>query len=52
VGSSAVERNLETDLKDLRNRVAESFSGPPAAAAEKQKAGAKALQYEGYSERR
>ena len=52
VRSPAVERNLETDLKDLRHRVADSFSGPPAAAAEKQKAGAKALQYEGYSERR
>ena len=52
VRSPAVERNLETDLKDLRHRVADSFSGPPAAAAEKQKAGAKALQYEGYTERR
>ena len=52
VRSPAVERNLETDLKELRHRVADSFSGPPAAAAEKQKAGAKALQYEGYSERR
>jgi len=52
VGSPAVERNIETDLKDLRKRVADTFSGPPAAAAEKQKAGSKALQYEGYTERR
>jgi Ca-activated chloride channel family protein len=52
VGSAAVERNIETDLKDLRKRVADTFSGPPAAAAEKQKSGSKALQYEGYTERR
>ena len=52
VRSPAVERNLETDLKDLRKRVADTFSGPAAAVAEKQKAGAKSLQYEGYSERR
>ena len=52
VGSHAVEQNLENDLKELRDRVADSFSGPPAAAAEKQNSSAKALQYEGYSERR
>ena len=37
---------------DHGDRVADSFSGPPAAAAEKQNSSAKALQYEGYTERR
>ena len=52
VGSEAVTRNLEKDLGALRQTVADSFAGAPAVAAEKQKANAKSLQYEGYQGRR
>jgi hypothetical protein len=36
----------------LEETVAETFAGPPAAVAAKQKQNAKALQYESYQERR
>ena len=52
VNSPAVARNLENDLKDLKKQVDETFQGAPAEVAEKRKAGSKALQYEGYSNRR
>ena len=52
VRSPEVTKNLERDVKDLRKRVDETFRGSPAAVMEKQKSSAKALQYEGYSERR
>ena len=52
VGSEVVSGNLEKDVGGLRRTVADSFAGPPAAAAVKQKANAKSLQYEGYQGRR
>jgi Ca-activated chloride channel family protein len=52
VGSAAVTNNLDKDVGALRQTVAESFAGPPAVAAQKQKANAKSLQYEGYQGRR
>jgi Ca-activated chloride channel family protein len=52
VNSPGVARNLESDVKDLKKRVDETFQGPPAAVMEKQKSGSKAMQYEGYSNRR
>ncbi len=52
VQSPEVSKNLENDLEALRKRVDETFQGPPAAVMEKQKSNAKALQYEGYTERR
>jgi Ca-activated chloride channel family protein len=52
VRSPEVSRNLEMDANELRKRVDETFRGAPAAVTEKQKSGAKALQYEGYSNRR
>jgi Ca-activated chloride channel family protein len=52
VNSPAVARNLENDLKDLKKQVDETFQGRPAEVIEKRKAGSKALQYEGYSNRR
>jgi Ca-activated chloride channel family protein len=52
VNSPGVARNLENDVKDLKKRVDETFQGPPAAVMEKQKFGSKAMQYEGYSNRR
>jgi len=52
VKSEAVAASLEHDLKDLRETVADTFSGAPPEVLEKQKANAKAMQYEGYSERR
>ncbi len=52
VGSAAVTHNLDKDVGALRQTVADSFAGPPAVAAEKQKANAKSLQYEGYQGRR
>jgi Ca-activated chloride channel family protein len=47
-----VAGNLQKDVGGLRQTVADSFAGPPAEAARKQKANAKSLQYEGYSGRR
>ncbi|MHC1728425.1 MAG: VWA domain-containing protein [Syntrophobacteraceae bacterium] len=52
VGSAAVTSNLEKDVGSLRGTVLDSFAGAPAEAAEKQKANAKSLQYEGYQGRR
>ena len=52
VGSAEVRQNLDQDLKDLRQRVEETFAGEPAAVSRKQKASSKALQYEGYRGRR
>ncbi|MFO7710106.1 MAG: VWA domain-containing protein [Desulfobacterales bacterium] len=52
VNSPGVARNLESDVKDLKRRVDETFQGPPAAVMEKQKASSKSMQYEGYSNRR
>jgi len=52
IKSEKVSQNLERDLKDLQQTVEDTFSGAPAAVAEKQKSNAKALQYEGYRDRR
>lgn len=52
VGSGVVSSNLEKDLGALRQTVEDSFAGPPAEAAMKQKANSKSLQYEGYQGRR
>ncbi|MHC1743477.1 MAG: VWA domain-containing protein [Syntrophobacteraceae bacterium] len=52
VGSEVVSGNLEKDLGALRRTVEDSFAGPPAEAAMKQKANSKSLQFEGYQERR
>jgi Ca-activated chloride channel family protein len=52
VRSPGVSENLEKDVNELRRRVDLTFQGPPAQAAERQKSSAKALQYEGYSNRR
>ncbi len=47
-----VTQNLATDVRALRKGVEETFSGAPAAVAEKQKKNAKALQYDAYQSRR
>jgi len=52
VQSDAVEGNLDHDVKQLRDTVDETFTGKPAAVAEKQKKNAKVLQFEGYRMRR
>jgi Ca-activated chloride channel homolog len=52
VGSADVSRNLENDLAPLRQSVEQTFSGAPAAVAEKRKQQAKELQYESYKVRR
>jgi len=52
VRSPEVGRNLEKDVTELKKRVDDTFQGAPSAVMEKQKAGAKSLQYEGYSHRR
>lgn len=52
VGSADVADNLEQDVHKLRQTVQETFAGPPAAVAEKQKAESKKLQYESYQLRR
>jgi Ca-activated chloride channel homolog len=52
VGSEVVAGNLKTDVQALRQGVEETFTGPPAAVAEKKKQNAKALQYESYLIRR
>jgi Zn-dependent M32 family carboxypeptidase len=52
VGSAQVSRNLENDLAPLRQSVEQTFSGAPAAVAEKRKQQAKELQYESYKVRR
>jgi Ca-activated chloride channel family protein len=52
VESGEVTQNLDHDLKELRQRVEETFQGAPAAVSRKQKANSKAMQYEGYKGRR
>lgn len=52
VGSGKVARNLATDVQILRQRVDETFTGAPAAVAEKRKQVSKSLQYDGYQVRR
>ena len=52
VDSQEVDKNLNTDLEQLRDVVKDSFLGAPAAVQEKQKLNSKSLQYEGYSGRR
>lgn len=52
VQSEAVAKNLKEDLDTLRSTVTETFTGNAAEVREKQKANAKAVQYEGYSGRR
>ena len=52
VGSADVSRNLENDLAPLRQSVEQTFTGAPAAVAEKRKQQAKELQYESYKIRR
>ena len=52
VGSAKVAQNLDQELPGLRQSVEETFAGPPAAVAAKQKQTSKALQYESYKIRR
>jgi Ca-activated chloride channel family protein len=52
VGSTEVSHNLDRDLKELRQRVEDTFEGTPTAVSRKQKSSSKALQYEGYRGRR
>ena len=52
VASEEITQNLDQDLKDLRQRVEETFQGAPAAVTAKQKSNSKAMQYEGYKGRR
>lgn len=52
VGSAKVAKNLDTDVNVLRQSVEDTFSGAPAAVAEKKKQHAKTLQYESYQSRR
>ena len=52
VGSGKVAKNLDTDVQALRQRVDETFTGAPAAVAEKMKRVSKSLQYDGYKLRR
>ena len=52
VGSAKVAKNLETDVQALRQQVDETFTGAPAAVAQKKKQAAKSLQYDGYKSRR
>ena len=52
VGSAHVAENLDTDLKELRTFVKDTFEGAPAAVRQKQKSNAKTLQFDGYRGRR
>jgi Ca-activated chloride channel family protein len=52
VGSAEVAQNLNRDLKDLQQRVEDTFEGSPSAVSRKQKSNSKTLQYEGYKGRR
>lgn len=52
VASEEVNKNLDQDLKELRQVVKDTFRGAPSAVLQKQKSNSKALQYEGYSGRR
>ncbi len=52
VGSARVTENLEREVDALSTYVQDTFAGPAPAVAAKQKKNAKALQYDGYRERR
>jgi Ca-activated chloride channel family protein len=52
VGSAAVKRNLDHDVRNLRRSVEDAFDGAPAEVEQKQKAQSKMLQYESYKSRR
>lgn len=52
VGSASVSTNLKTEVPNLRQSVKDTFTGAPAAVAEKKKQQAKVLQYESYQVRR
>jgi Ca-activated chloride channel family protein len=52
VGSAEVAQNLDRDLKNLQQRVEDTFEGSPSAVSRKQKSNSKTLQYEGYKRRR
>ena len=52
VGSARVTENLAREVDALSTYVQETFAGPAPAVAAKQKKNAKALQYDGYRERR
>jgi Ca-activated chloride channel family protein len=52
VQSEMVQRNLDQDVKSLREKVDDTFDGAPAAVEQKQKSTAKVLQYQGYNGRR
>ena len=52
VGSGRVDANLAKDVEALSTYVKDTFRGPAPAVAAKQKKNAKALQYEGYRDRR
>jgi len=52
VSSAAVSDHLDNEIKSLRQSVSETFAGPPAAVAAKQKQTSKALQYDSYQKRR
>jgi Ca-activated chloride channel family protein len=52
VDSDSVTRNLEKDVKGLRQSVQSTFAGAPAAVEAKKKQQAKSLQYESYRIRR
>jgi Ca-activated chloride channel family protein len=52
VGSAKVAKNLDKDVNVLRQSVEDTFTGAPAAVAEKKKQRSKALQYESYQIRR
>lgn len=52
VKSEKVKANLDKDVKELRKKVDDTFTGAPAAVEQKQKSNAKSIQYKGYSGRR
>ena len=52
VESEAVTKNLDTDVQALQGQVEETFAGPAAAVAQKQKQASKAIQYESYKVKR
>lgn len=52
VASEEVNKNLNRDLKELRQVVKDTFHGAPSVVLQKQKSNSKALQYGGYSGRR
>jgi Ca-activated chloride channel family protein len=52
VQSVEVAENLNREVTELETTVKDTFSGAPSAVMQKQKSNAKALQYEGYRQRR